>query len=80
MAHPDGIDYIVRENLDLYLGLEGDIQELADLIYSAMQANLSDLGPGKYAIKAITERGSQRGSPCFRTGTPAQKLKKDRYL
>ena len=33
MAHPDGIDFvIVRENLeDLYLGLEGDIQELAGL-------------------------------------------------
>ena len=64
MAHPEGIDFvIVRENLeDLYLGLEGDTQDLAGLnLYSAhARANLSDLGPGKYAIKAITERGSER--------------------
>lgn len=64
MAKPEGIDFvIVRENLeDLYLGLEGDIEELAALNYYSRhaRANLSDLGPGKYAIKAITERGSER--------------------
>ncbi|MDP7389824.1 MAG: isocitrate/isopropylmalate family dehydrogenase, partial [Pseudomonadales bacterium] len=64
MARPEGIDFvIVRENLeDLYLGLEGDIEELAALNYYSRhaRANLSDLGPGKYAIKAITERGSER--------------------
>ena len=64
MANPTGIDFaIIRENLeDLYLGLEGDTQELAGInMYSRhARANLSDLGPGKYAIKAITEQGSQR--------------------
>lgn len=64
MANPANIDFvIVRENLeDLYLGLEGDIEDLAALNYYSRhaRANLSDLGPGKYAIKAITERGSER--------------------
>ena len=64
MANPENIDFvIVRENLeDLYLGLEGDIEDLATLNYYSRhaRANLSDLGPGKYAIKAITERGSER--------------------
>ena len=81
MAHPDGIDFvIVRENLeDLYLGLEGDIQELAGLnMYSRhARANLSDLGPGKYAIKAITERGSQRViRHAFELARQREKLKK----
>lgn len=64
LAKPQGIDFaIVRENLeDLYLGLEGDTQDLAGLnLYSRhARANLGDLGPGKYAIKAITEQGSER--------------------
>ena len=64
LARPVGIDFaIVRENLeDLYLGLEGDTEDLAGLnLYSRhARANLGDLGPGKYAIKAITEKGSER--------------------
>ena len=64
LARPAGIDFaIVRENLeDLYLGLEGDTEALAGLnLYSRhARANLSDLGPGKYAIKAITEKGSEQ--------------------
>ncbi len=64
LANPEGIDFIVvRENLeDLYLGLEGDIDELDSLkLYSKhANASLSDLGPGKYAIKAITRSGSER--------------------
>lgn len=64
MARPDSIDFaIIRENLeDLYLGLEGDTKDLAGLnLYSRhARANLGDLGPGKYAIKAITEAGSER--------------------
>jgi isocitrate/isopropylmalate dehydrogenase len=64
LANPQGIDFaIIRENLeDLYLGLEGDTQDLAGLnLYSRhARANLTDLGPGKYAIKAITEQGSER--------------------
>ena len=64
LANPEGIDFaIVRENLeDLYLGLEGDIEDLAGLnLFSPhARANISDLGPGKYALKAITEAGSER--------------------
>lgn len=64
LANPHGIDFaIIRENLeDLYLGLEGDTEDLAGLnLYSKhARANLGDLGPGKYAIKAITEQGSER--------------------
>ncbi|TVS14481.1 MAG: isocitrate/isopropylmalate dehydrogenase family protein [Gammaproteobacteria bacterium] len=64
LSRPDGIDFvIVRENLeDLYLGLEGDIADLdaLDLRSPHARMRLADLGPGKYAIKAITERGSER--------------------
>lgn len=64
LAHPDGVDFvIVRENLeDLYLGLEGDLDELAPLNLPARNGRpaLKDLGPGKYAIKAITEQGTER--------------------
>ena len=64
LLSPEGIDFVVvRENLeDLYLGIEGDIQELEALkLYSPhAKALLSELGPGKYAIKAITELGSAR--------------------
>ncbi|MFL2537111.1 MAG: isocitrate/isopropylmalate family dehydrogenase [Candidatus Azotimanducaceae bacterium] len=64
LRHPESIDFtIVRENLeDLYLGLEGDLEDLAALnLYSKhARANLKDLGPGRYAIKAITDAGSER--------------------
>ena len=64
LANPKGINFvIVRENLeDLYLGLEGDIEELAELnLYSRhARASLIDLAPGMYAIKAITRAGSER--------------------
>ncbi len=64
LSQPEGIDFvIVRENLeDLYLGLEGDIADLdaLDLRSPHARMRLADLGPGKYAIKAITERGSER--------------------
>ncbi|HIG40787.1 MAG: isocitrate/isopropylmalate family dehydrogenase [bacterium] len=64
LVNPEGIDFtIVRENLeDLYLGLEGDIEELQALNFYSRhaRANLSDLTPGKYAIKAITKKGSER--------------------
>lgn len=64
LANPDGIDFvIVRENLeDLYLGLEGDIDELAGLNLPARNGRpaLGDLGPGKFAIKAITAKGAER--------------------
>lgn len=64
MAHPEKLDFvIVRENLeDLYLGLEGDLEDLAPLNYYSRHARaaLKDLGPGKYSIKAITEHGAER--------------------
>lgn len=64
MAKPENLDFvIVRENLeDLYLGLEGDIDDLAALNFYSRHARaaLKDLGPGKYAIKTITEKGAER--------------------
>ncbi len=64
MRNPESIDFtIVRENLeDLYLGLEGNLEDLAALnLYSRhARASLKDLGPGRYAIKAITDAGSER--------------------
>jgi isocitrate/isopropylmalate dehydrogenase len=64
LAHPEGIDFaIVRENLeDLYMGLEGDLEELAplELVSPTARRPLSELGPGRYAIKVITEQGSER--------------------
>lgn len=64
LAAPEGIDFvIVRENLeDLYLFLEGDLDELAPLDLTSPTAGLKaqDLGPGRYAIKVITEAGSER--------------------
>jgi isocitrate/isopropylmalate dehydrogenase len=64
MRNPQNIDFvIIRENLeDLYLGLEGDIDDLAPLNFYSKHARsaLKDLGPGKYAIKAITEQGAER--------------------
>jgi len=64
LKHPDEIDFvIIRENLeDLYLGLEGPIEDLAGLNLYAPHPRtpLKDLGPGRYAIKAITEFGAER--------------------
>jgi len=63
LQHPQGIDFvIVRENLeDLYLGVEGDVERLRPLgLTSPMLGPLVDLSPGQFAIKVITERGSER--------------------
>ncbi len=64
LAHPEGIDFvIVRENLeDLYLGLEGEVEDLAplNLVSVTSRRPLSDYAPGRYAIKAISEAGSER--------------------
>jgi isocitrate/isopropylmalate dehydrogenase len=64
LAHPKGIDYvIVRENLeDLYLGLEGPLENLAPLkpISRILRAPLDITEPGIYALKIITERETQR--------------------
>ena len=64
LAHPEGINFtIVRENLeDLYLGLEGDLEDLDALALYSKHArqSLASMAPGKYAIKAITEAGARR--------------------
>ena len=64
LAQPDGIDLvIVRENLeDLYLGVEGDIEELAPLGLESRTARrpVADYAPGRFALKVISEAGSER--------------------
>ena len=64
LANPQGIDFVVvRENLeDLYLGLEGDLEELAPLNLHSRnsRSSLAAMAPGKFAIKAITEAGTRR--------------------
>ena len=64
LRNPEGIDFvIVRENLeDLYVAIEGDLSELKDLDRTGRtnRLHLRDLGKGKYAIKAITQIGTER--------------------
>jgi len=64
LKNPDGIDFvIVRENLeDLYMGIEGDLQQLASLpVTSWLTRKPLDTTPsGKFAIKVITEAGTRR--------------------
>lgn len=64
LANPEGIDLvIVRENLeDLYVGVEGDLSDLAPLSLnsSTWGRPLAELGSGKYALKVITEQGTTR--------------------
>lgn len=62
LARPEGIDFaIVRENLeDLYVCAEGDVKELAGLdLHSRTQRKpVAEIGPGRFALKIITEAGS----------------------
>jgi isocitrate/isopropylmalate dehydrogenase len=64
LAEPEGIDFvIVRENLeDLYLFVEGELEALAPLglVSPTARRPLAELGAGCFAIKAITEAGSDR--------------------
>ena len=64
LADPSGIDLvIVRENLeDLYLFAEGNLADLAPLGLFSVTAGVPvhELGEGRFAIKAITRRGSER--------------------
>ena len=61
LKDPRGIDLvIVRENLeDMYVGCEGDLQALESLGLKSRTSGqmISDMAPGKFAIKAITETG-----------------------
>jgi isocitrate/isopropylmalate dehydrogenase len=64
MAHPEAIDFvIVRENLeDLYLGLEGPLENLAPLKLQSriLRGPLNTSERGVYAVKVITERNTRR--------------------
>ena len=64
LSDPQGIDFvIVRENLeDLYLGIEGDLDELRglNLPQRTRRGALAEIGEGRYAVKAITRPGTER--------------------
>jgi isocitrate/isopropylmalate dehydrogenase len=64
LARPEGVDLVVvRENLeDLYLGVEGDVAALAPLGLESPTARrpVAELAPGRFALKVITEAGSER--------------------
>ncbi|MBW2292271.1 MAG: isocitrate/isopropylmalate dehydrogenase family protein [Deltaproteobacteria bacterium] len=64
LANPGSVDFvIVRENLeDLYLFAEGDLDglDVLDLVSPTAGKKLHEMAPGKFAIKAITELGSER--------------------
>jgi isocitrate/isopropylmalate dehydrogenase len=64
LAAPRGIDMlIVRENLeDLYVMAEGQLDHLAAPAPQSLTTGLpvDQLGPGCYAVKVITEAGSER--------------------
>ena len=64
LQSPEGIDFvIVRENLeDLYVGMEGGLGELEFLekVGRTARRNISQYGTGRYAVKVITEAGTQR--------------------
>lgn len=64
LANPEGIDFvIVRENLeDLYVGCEGPLEDLEPLNLRGrtIRAPVHTIGTGKYAIKAITQEGTER--------------------
>ncbi len=66
LARPEEVDFvIVRENLeDLYLFLEGEVEDLAPLglVSPTARRPVVEMSPGRYALKVITEAGSERVS------------------
>ena len=66
LARPEGIDFvIVRENLeDLYLFVEGDVEDLAPLglVSPTARRPVAEMSPGRYGLKVITEAGTERVS------------------
>lgn len=64
LASPQGIDLvIVRENLeDLYVRAEGDLDGLARPApaSSTWRRPVNELGPGRFALKVITQAGCER--------------------
>lgn len=63
LKNPEGIDLvIVRENMeDTYVGVEGDLQDLAPINFISRlhKRPVSEMGKGKYALKVITEACTQ---------------------
>ena len=61
---PEGIDLvIVRENLeDLYVSCEGELDALAglELMSRTNRKPIADLGPGRFALKVLTEKGCEQ--------------------
>jgi isocitrate/isopropylmalate dehydrogenase len=64
LASPQGIDLVmVRENLeDVYVRAEGRLDELALPAPASLtwRRPVNELGPGRFAVKVITEAGSER--------------------
>jgi isocitrate/isopropylmalate dehydrogenase len=64
LADPGRVDFvIVRENLeDLYLFLEGEVEDLAPLglVSPTARRAVAEMGPGCYGLKVITEAGTER--------------------
>jgi isocitrate/isopropylmalate dehydrogenase len=64
LHNPTGIDFvIVRENLeDLYMGLEGPLEDLKSLNLTSRTARkpVNELGEGRYAVKIITAAATRR--------------------
>ncbi len=64
LREPEGLDLvIVRENIeDLYIAAEGDVADLAPLGLTSRFSGkpVVEFQPGKYAIKVITEKGTER--------------------
>lgn len=64
LANPEGIDFvIVRENLeDLYLGIEGPVEDLAplELVSRTARKPVAEMAPARYALKVISEAGTER--------------------
>ncbi len=64
LKDPSGIDFvIVRENLeDMYVRVEGDLETLRPLDLRSPTAGraVNDMGPGRFALKVITEEATAR--------------------
>jgi len=65
LANPDGIDFvIVRENLEgMYPGREGELSDMAKAMpdyRDFMGRSFEDLGRGKFAIRVISEQGTDK--------------------
>ena len=65
LSNPDGVDFvIVRENLEgMYPGREGDLSDMAKAMpdyRDFMGRSFADMGKGKFAIRVISEEGTDK--------------------